>query len=95
MGLIFSEPMKKVVEIPEILMEISVEDAKNHPRRKNRHRSTGPPKRRGGAGRVEPKNATGRVDWEGGEGGSAPIGHRSTPRRLVVTDFLGKNFSWI
>jgi hypothetical protein len=29
MGLILSEPMKKVVEIPNILIKISAEDAKN------------------------------------------------------------------
>jgi hypothetical protein len=31
MGLILSEPIKKVVEIPKILTKMSVEDAKIHP----------------------------------------------------------------
>jgi hypothetical protein len=33
MGLILSEPIKKVVEILKILAKMSVEDAKNHPKR--------------------------------------------------------------
>ena len=33
MGLILSEPIKKVLEILKILPKISVEDAKNHPKR--------------------------------------------------------------
>jgi hypothetical protein len=31
MGLILSEPIKKVVEILKILTKMSVKDAKNHP----------------------------------------------------------------
>jgi hypothetical protein len=33
MGLILSEPIKKVVEILKTLTKMSVEDAKNHPKR--------------------------------------------------------------
>ena len=33
MGLILSEPIKKVVEILKILTKMSVEDAKIHPKR--------------------------------------------------------------
>jgi hypothetical protein len=33
MGLILSEPIKKVVEILKILVKMSVEDAKIHPKR--------------------------------------------------------------
>jgi hypothetical protein len=32
-GLILSEPIKKVVEIPKMLMKMSIEDAKIHPKR--------------------------------------------------------------
>jgi hypothetical protein len=38
MGLILSEPMKKVVKIPKILAKFSVEDAKIHPKRPYRLR---------------------------------------------------------
>jgi hypothetical protein len=40
MGLIFSEPIKKVVEIPKILAKFSVEDAKIHPKRPYRPRTS-------------------------------------------------------
>jgi hypothetical protein len=40
MGLILSEPMKKVVEIPKILANFSVEDAKNHEKRPYRLRTS-------------------------------------------------------
>jgi hypothetical protein len=40
MGRILSEPIKKVVEIPKALAEISVEDAKNHPKRPCRPRTS-------------------------------------------------------
>ena len=40
MGLILSEPMKKVVEIPKILAKSSVEDAKFHPKRPYRLRTS-------------------------------------------------------
>ena len=42
MGLILSEPIKKVVEILKILSKMSVEDAKIHPKRpySDRHNFT-------------------------------------------------------
>jgi hypothetical protein len=40
MGLILSGPMKKVVEIPKILAKYSVEDAKKHPKRPCRLRTS-------------------------------------------------------
>jgi hypothetical protein len=40
MGLILSEPTKKVVEIPEVLAKFSVEDAKFHPKRPYRLRTS-------------------------------------------------------
>ena len=40
MALILSEPMKKVVEIPKILAKFSVEDAKFHPKRPYRLRTS-------------------------------------------------------
>ena len=40
MGLILSEPMKEVVEIPKILAKFSVEDAKFHPKRPYRLRTS-------------------------------------------------------
>jgi hypothetical protein len=40
MGLILSEPMKKVVEIPKILTKFSVEDEKFHPKRPYRLRTS-------------------------------------------------------
>ena len=40
MGLILSEPIKKVVEILKILTKMSVEDAKNHPKRPYRPRTS-------------------------------------------------------
>jgi hypothetical protein len=46
MGLILSEPINKVVEILKILTEISVEDAKIHPKRPYSPDSTYPPDRR-------------------------------------------------
>jgi hypothetical protein len=36
MGLVLSEPVEKVVEIPKILMKMSVEDAKTSQNAKNR-----------------------------------------------------------
>jgi hypothetical protein len=47
MGLILSEPIKKVVEIPQILAKTSVEDAKNHPKRPYRPRTSPGRKGRG------------------------------------------------
>jgi hypothetical protein len=40
MGLMLSEPMKKVVEIPKILAKLSVEDEKNQPKRPYRLRTS-------------------------------------------------------
>jgi hypothetical protein len=40
MGLILSEPIKKVVEIPKIFAKLSVEDAKNQPKRPYRPRTS-------------------------------------------------------
>jgi hypothetical protein len=40
MALILSEPMKQGVEIPKILAKFSVEDAKNHPKRPCRLRTS-------------------------------------------------------
>jgi hypothetical protein len=40
MGLILSEPMKKVVEIPKMLAKFSVEDATFHPKRPYRLRTS-------------------------------------------------------
>jgi hypothetical protein len=46
MGLILSEPMKKVVEIPKILAKFSVEDAEIHQKRP--YRSAHRPGEKGG-----------------------------------------------
>jgi hypothetical protein len=40
MGLILSEPIKKVVGIPKVLAKTSVEDAKYHPKRPYRLRTS-------------------------------------------------------
>jgi hypothetical protein len=57
MGLILSEPIKKVVEILKIMTKLSVKDAKNHPKRPypQKRKKTGG-KRQPGAPKKRRKN---------------------------------------
>jgi hypothetical protein len=54
MGPILSEPINKVVEIPKKIAKTSVEDAKKHPKRPCRPRTSSGRKGRGGGGKHRP-----------------------------------------